>query len=198
MYNKLKEFLSKYVKLNYFEWLIIKKKSRILKFKKKEIIHFAGEVCNKAYFVNSGILRGFIIDKKGNDYTWHIFFNDEYSKLSNLFAIDYESFLHSTPSKLYIEVLSDCEVIEFKKKDVDFIFNNTKAGQKLRCIFAEEAYSTLHNYIISYTVDSSEDKLAYFISHSAHWFDLVPQHYIATHLGMRPQSLSRLKKKLKK
>lgn len=122
MYNKLKEFLSKYVKLNYFEWLIIKKKSRILKFKKKEIIHFAGEVCNKAYFVNSGILRGFIIDKKGNDYTWHIFFNDEYSKLSNLFAIDYESFLHSTPSKLYIEVLSDCEVIEFKKKGCRFYF----------------------------------------------------------------------------
>lgn len=196
MYDKLKSFLSKYVKLNKLEWMIIKNRSKVVKFKKKEIIHFAGDICQKAYFVNSGLLRGYIIDKKGNEYTWHIFFNDEYAKLSNVFVLDYESFLNNTPSKIFIEVLKDCELIEFDKKDVDFIFNHTKTGQKLGRLFAEEAYSTLHNYIISYTIDTAEDKLLYFLSHSAHWFDLVPQHMIATHLGIRPQSLSRLKKKL--
>jgi len=197
VHTKLKKFLMQYVSFNKLEWFIIKSRAKVLKFKKKEIIHYAGDICTKAYFVNSGLLRGYIVDENGKDYTWHIFFNDEYAKLSNLFAFDYESFINQTKSKITIEVLEDCEVLEFKKKDVDFIFNYSKRGEKLGRLFAQEAYSTLHNYIISYTIDNAEEKLIYFLSHSAHWFDLVPQHMIATHLGIRPQSLSRLKKELK-
>ncbi len=194
MYEKLRAFLERYVQLNSVEWEVFKRLGKVRRFSKGEVIHRAGEVCRSVYFVNSGLLRAYIINERGQDYTWHIFFNNDKAIQSNLLVVDYESFIHATPSKMSIEVLEDCELIEFSKRSVDFLFSFSKTGCRLGLLLSQEAYGILHNYIIYFATEDAKSRFEFFMSHSAHWFDLVPQHMIATHLGIRPQSLSRLKR----
>jgi len=192
MYKKLKIFLEKYLTLKNHEWLFIKNIAKIRKYKKGEIIHQSGTVCKYLCFINTGLARGYVINSKGLEYTWHIFFNDSRAKINNLLVVDYDSFLNSIESKITIEALKDSELLCFSKESIDLLLK-TKAGMLLGLKLTQESYSILHNYIISYATQSAEERFETFMKHSSCWFDFVPQYYIATHLGITPQSLSRLK-----
>ena len=191
--QKLKKFLDSIKKLKKSEWLFLKTLASYKKVKKGEVILKAGDVCNNIYFVCSGLLRGYIINKDGRDYTWHIFFNNEFAIQSNLWAVDYESFLKKTKSKITIEVLKDSELLVFSRNKIEMVFK-THIGAVLGMIISQEAYCILHNYVISYVTEEAIDRFRNFMRTSSHWFDLVPQKYIATHLGIAPESLSRLKR----
>ena len=111
MYTKYKKFMNQYISFNYIEWSILKSKLQILHYKKGDIIHHIDDISDKLMFINSGLARAYIIDENGKDYTWSIFFNDKNSHMTNLFLVDYESFINQTPSKLTIDAIEDCEVI---------------------------------------------------------------------------------------
>lgn len=116
--------MQQYISLNSIEWNIVKSKLKIVHYKKDDIIHNIGDVCTKLIFINYGLSRGFIIDENGKDNTWSIYFNDKNSHMTNLFVVDYESFINQTASKLEIVALEDCEVVVTSFKDVQFLYNN--------------------------------------------------------------------------
>ena len=111
MFSRYKIFMQQYISLNFIEWNIVKSKLKIEYYKKGDTIHNVGDISTKLMFINSGLARGFIIDENGKDNTWSIYFNDENSHMTNLFAVDYESFINQTTSKLEIAALEDCEVV---------------------------------------------------------------------------------------
>jgi len=194
MYTKYKKFMNQYISFNYIEWSILKSKLQILHYKKGDIIHHIGDISDKLMFINSGLARAYIIDENGKDYTWSIFFNDKNSHMTNLFLVDYESFINQTPSKLTIDAIEDCEVIVINYKDLEFLYNNTKRGDRFGRLMAEEAYSYLHTRVIERESKSAKERFKEFIKKTPHLLDKVPQYHIATFLGITPQHLSRLKK----
>jgi hypothetical protein len=145
-------------------------------------------------FINSGLARGYIIDENGKDHTWSIYFNDKNSLMINLFVVDYESFLNQTKSKLCIDTMEDCEVVVIDYKDVQFVYKNTKKGDKFGRLMSDEAYSYLHNFIIQRQTTSAKERFEEFMKHTPYLLTKVPQYHIATLLGITPQHLSRLKK----
>lgn len=186
--------MNQYISFNYIEWSILKSKLQILHYKKGDIIHHIGDISDKLMFINSGLARAYIIDENGKDYTWSIFFNDKNSHMTNLFLVDYESFINQTPSKLTIDAIEDCEVIVINYKDLEFLYNNTKRGDRFGRLMAEEAYSYLHTRVIERESKSAKERFKEFIKKTPHLLDKVPQYHIATFLGITPQHLSRLKK----
>ncbi len=105
MFTKYKKFIDKYVSLNQIEWALFKSKVKMFHHKKGEIIHYAGDVCTKLMFINYGIIRAYIIDINGKDYTWNICFNDTNSKMTNVYVVDYDSFVNQSQSKISFEDL---------------------------------------------------------------------------------------------
>ena len=194
MFSKYKEFIQQYVSLNSIGWNIVKSKLKIEYYKKGDIIHNIDDICSKLIFINSGLARGYIIDENGKDHTWSIYFNDKNSHMTNLFVVDYESFLNQTKSKLCIEALEDCEVVVTDYKDVQFLYNNTKKGDRFGRMMSEEAYKYLHNFIIQRQTTSAKERFEEFINTTPHLLEKVPQYHLATFLGITPQHLSRLKK----
>jgi len=196
-YRQFKEFIEAKVALNFLEWNIIKSKLKIKHYKKGEIIHNIGDVSKELMFINSGLARAYILDENGKDNTWAIYFNDANSHMTNLFVTDYESFTNQSESKLAIDALEKCEVVCVAHKDVDFLYNNTKKGDRFGRLMNQEAYVYLHNLIILRQTTSAKERFEIFIQETPHLLEKVPQYHIATFLGVTPQHLSRLKKEYK-
>jgi len=197
MFSKYKAFIEKYIPLNFIEWGIMKSKLKIMHFKKGDIIHNIDSVASKLMFINSGLARAYIIDENGKDNTWSIFFNDKNAHMTNMFVVDYDSFINQIPSKLAIDALEDCEVVATEFKDVQFIYDKTKKGDRFGRLMAQEGYSYLHNFIITRQTKTAKERFEVFLNTTPHLLDKVPQYHIATLLGITPQHLSRLKKEYK-
>lgn len=197
MFSKYKEFILQHISLNSTEWNNLKSRLKIMHYKKGEIIHNIGSVCTKLMFINSGLARGYIIDENGKDHTWSIHFNDKNSHMTNLFVVDYESFINQTESKLCIDAIEDCELVVIDYKDVQFLYNNTKKGDRFGRLMSDQAYTYLHNIIIQRQTKSAKERFEEFVKTTPHLLEKVPQYHIATFLGITPQHLSRLKKEYK-
>ena len=197
MYKKYKNFIDRYISFNRIEWALFKSKLKIVHFKKGEIIHYAGDICTKMMFLNSGLARAYLLDENGKDFTWSIFFNDKNAEMINLFIVDYESFINQSPSKISIEILEDCEVVVANYADIQFLYNKLKKGERFGRLMSQEAYSYLHNYFITRQTYSAKERFDDFIDKTPYLLDKVPQYHIASLLGITPQHLSRLKKEHK-
>ncbi|MDH4944525.1 Crp/Fnr family transcriptional regulator [Sulfurimonas sp. C5] len=197
MFNKYKDFIKQHISFNLIEWKILESKLVIKKFKKSETILFQGDICNQIYFINSGLVRAYVIDENGKDFTWSVFYNDENAGVTNLFVIDYDSFLHQKAATINIEALEDTEVVAINYTDVQFLYNNFKKWERFGRLMTEAAYSYLHNQTIQRQTKSANERFELFMQETPHLLNKVPQYHIATFLGITPQHLSRLKKEYK-
>ncbi len=189
--------MDQYISFNLIEWNVFKTKLKVTHYKKGEIVHYAGDVMRDLHFINSGIVRAYIISDVGKDITWHIFFNDENSKMTNLYVTDYNSFSNQIPSSLSFEVLEDCTLFSTAYEDVQFLYNYQKKGNRFGRLMAEIAYTHVHNLFLSSLQDNATTRFERFMQETPYLLNKVPQYHIASMLGMEPQSLSRLKAKLK-
>jgi CRP-like cAMP-binding protein len=196
--NKFKNCIYDNTKLCEEEWKLLSKKSLIHKCKKGSIIHEMGEVCQYITYINTGVIRSYTIDSDGKDFTWDIHFNDENSDINNLFIVDLDSFYHQKKSRLYFEVIEDCEIIKITHKDISFFYNNYKWGSKLMQILFNTNSVRSQNLILDRLTKSAKDRYFNFIQNMPFLLEKVPQYHIASLLGITPQSLSRIKKKYTK
>lgn len=194
VYAKYKAFTEKYIRFNLIEWTLFKSKLTTSRHKKGEIIHYAGDICTHLHFINSGIARSYIINDEGKDHTWCIHFNDENAGLTNVYMVDYESFIQQSPSHLSIEILEETEIVSVAYKDVIFLYDTLKKGERFGRLMAESAYLYTHQHIIDRMSKNATQRFEEFMQNTPYLLEKVPQYHIATYLGIAAQSLSRLKK----
>lgn len=194
VFDQYRQFSSKYVSFNVLEWELLKSKLTVVDYKKGEIFHQAGDVCDHLMFINQGIVRAYVLSDSGDDYTWSIFFNDQDSEMTNVFVVDYESFISQSASRLHFEVLADCQLLALSQKDLQFLYKHAKKSERFGRLMAELAYSYTHNLVIDRMTKSAPERYVEFVEKTPYLLDKVPQYHIATLLGITPQSLSRIKK----
>lgn len=149
----------------------------------------ANEHINHGFFVESGLLRQFSIDKKGKEHT--ISFAPE-----NWFVTDRESVFFNEPSKYYIQAQEDSEVVL-----IDDNYEQSLAKQIPN--FNEFNIRLLHNNIrhMQERIDlllgaTAEERYMHFIKLYPDILLRVPQIMVASYLGITPESLSRVRKDL--
>jgi len=197
MLEKYKSFIMQYISFNIIEWNLLKSKLKIKEFQKGDTILHQGDICHELYFINSGLARGFVIDENGKDFTWSIFFNDKNAGMTNLFVTDYSSFLHQNHSAIHIEALEDTQIVALSYKDVQFLYDKLKKGERFGRLMCEEAYTYLQNIFLERQTKSAQERFEEFVQKTPFLLEKVPQYHIATFLGITPQHLSRLKKEYK-
>ena len=156
-------------------------------FERRKLISKPGKVTDEVYFINKGIVRVIIADQEGNEHTIH--FAPE-----NMFVTDYASFLQKTPSQYYIQAIEDTEVTVLPRAAVEWGYQNLRQGDRLGRLIAE-SYFVYHDERIKnmYAMTPKEryDSITQ-VFPDIH--NRVPQHMIASYLGVTPVPLSRLKK----
>ncbi len=157
-------------------------------FKKKSLISDDDRFIDEVYFIEKGILRVKIVDLEGREHTTHF-------AIENQFIADYNAFLTQKKSRYQLEAMEDTEVIVLPRKAIEWGYDNLEEGQKLGRLIAEYYFVYLDTRIQHlYTLSPIERyNLMSEIFPNIH--NRVPQHMIASYLGITPIHLSRIKKK---
>lgn len=194
--NRFKSYLSTITHLPEDEWDKIVDYLVVKEYSDGEMIHCQGEVFDKISFLNCGLARSYLIDHEGKDFTWSLHFNDHESNIKNLFITDYASFINLEPSQLYFEALADTEVIEIKKDDIDSLYAVSHFWANIGRMISERAYHFTHHRTLSLLSKTAKQRYKALLEENSSLLKIVPQYYIASYLGITPQSLSRIKKEM--
>ncbi|NBB22012.1 cyclic nucleotide-binding domain-containing protein [Runella sp. CRIBMP] len=158
------------------------------KLKRREVLIAEGDICRYAYFIKKGCLRYFH-NVDGEEITGQFFFE-------NGWYTDYESFLLQKPSKQNIDALEPTELILLPKSELLNLYITIPKFEKFGRIMAENAFLGLRNRTELLTQQSAEERYLRLMKERPKVIERVPQHYIASYLGIKPPSLSRIRKRI--
>jgi CRP/FNR family transcriptional regulator, anaerobic regulatory protein len=160
----------------------------VKQFKKKAFLLQEGKICNKISFINSGAMRVFY-NVEGVENTIQFFFADSW-------YTDYESFLTGQPALENMQALEPCEVVQFAKTDLYKLYTEHPIFERLGRIQAENAFMSLSKLNKMLTNEEPQERYLNLLKQRPELVDKIPQHYIASYLGIKPESLSRIRKRL--
>ena len=165
-------------------------KASIKTYKKGTLIQVRGEITSNAYFVKKGILRSYIIDSKGKE---HIFmFASEGWLIADIESQEFEQ-----PAELYIDCLEDTDVVIINRNclkeesmGVELIIKNMKLLYR--------RMGVLQRRVLMLMSSPALDRYNYFLETYPELPNRIPQHMIASYLGITPQALSTIRAKMAK
>ena len=147
----------------------------------------AGQYCNKLSFVQSGIFRISAIGN-GKEIT-------QWISTKGYFITDLSSFVFDVPARWTIQALSDSEIYTISKADYLKIGNLLPKWTELEKLFIIKCFTFLEDRIFSHLSMTAEERYQFFFERNQELFNSVPLQYIASMLGMTPETLSRIRKK---
>ncbi|SEW25026.1 Crp/Fnr family transcriptional regulator [Chitinophaga arvensicola] len=148
-----------------------------------------GQVCREAGFIEKGLIRYYNIKDSGEEVT--LDFGKE-----NDWTCNYESFLDHSPSLRNIECLEPTEILTLSYENLQRIYNEVKEGQKFGRLICEFLYLQAIKKLNSLYTDLPEQRYLHFVNDYPDLQQRVPQYYISSFVGVKPPSLSRIRKRL--
>ena len=188
MYDQILKRLSQFISLDKSEEEIFVSKLIVKNYKKKELILQEGDVCKYAYFINSGCLR-YYYNVEGQENTAQFFFE-------NGWYADYDSFLTGKPTKQYIETLEKSELLLLSSKDVQQLYIEIPKFERFGRMMAENAFLGIRQRSEMLENQTAEERYLTLMRERPKVFERIPQHYISSYLGIKPPSLSRIRKRI--
>lgn len=186
MFEQIEKSIARFISLNREEMAAFTNKLNHKQLDKKQYLIRDGQVCKEIYFINSGCLRYFyLVD--GEEKTTQFFFE-------NSWYTDYGSFLSGKPTDHFAETLEPTELLSIDKQDLEQLYTEVPRFEKYGRLMAENAYLGLRHRTKSLTNLSAAERYLNLIHERPRIFERIPQHYIASYLDMKPQSLSRIRK----
>lgn len=158
-----------------------------VRLKKKEFFTRQDEHCFFLAFVNLGCLRAFHTDQNGNEFTMYFAF-------LNWWTGDKTSFYSGTPSRYSVQALEETEIFRANKLNWEEALDKIPAFEKWYRVKTRKSYEATQQKIIDTQTETAEEKYLKLLKNSPEVVQRIPQHYIASYLGIKPQSLSRIRK----
>ncbi|NEU75612.1 Crp/Fnr family transcriptional regulator [Hassallia byssoidea VB512170] len=154
---------------------------------KGEFLFQAGDICEFVGFTLKGCLRTFLI-KDGKEFT--LFFHCERQTLG-----DYKSFQSSQPTSFFCQAIENSQVLLFNYQAM-LCFEEAPEGQRLLRLHAESLAFMLRDKLLSLFMDTPEERYLNLFKTEPQLLQRIPQYYLASYLGIEPESLSRLKRRV--
>jgi len=157
-------------------------------FKKGDHLLQAGSICRYIIFIETGLVR-YYINSDGEEHT--NYFNKE-----GEFVCDYMSFLPQVPSYVNIQALEDTTIFVISFNDIQQFYKEVEHGERFGRLGIEQVFVNVINQIKSLYTDPPEVRYGQFLSNFPDIGQRIPQYYIASYVGIKPQSLSRIRKRI--
>ena len=167
--------------------------SQIVKFfkpvqlKKGDYFLKTGMRANKLAFVQSGMLREFV-EIEGEEIT-------KWITSKGYFVVDLGSFVFGQSARWNIQALTDCELYLIDFVDYQSISQVIPKWLELEKMFITKCFSILEERVLQHLSMSAEERYNQLFEYNKELFNVVPLQYLASMLGMAPETLSRLRKK---
>lgn len=188
-FSALKAVLFSYYPLSEKTWLSFREICKYRQLKKNEILYPAGEVPSSYSFVYTGLFRIFIVDDKGNEYNKKFF--DEGKFPGAMTAL-----LKSEPSEFVIEALEDSTVIEIHFQKFRQLLLERDDLKMFQIHYLEKNWLLDKDAReVELVQEDAAQRYRRFLRQFPTLADRLPQYHIASHLGITPTQLSRIRKK---
>jgi CRP-like cAMP-binding protein len=188
MYEIITQSLRKLVDFTDEELFLFMQKLKPVTLKKYAFYLKKSQVCKGMVIIYKGGLRYFSRDEKG-DHTIGFAFEGEWLG-------DYESFLLQAPSPDFIEALEDTELFTLSYADMQALYQHSQRFEKFGRMIAENLFISTARNNRNLKTQSAEDRYLELLNTQPHIFERLPQHLIASYLGIQPPSLSRIRARL--
>ena len=152
-----------------------------------------GEVSKRSFYVEKGCLRVWY-NNNGKDVTFQFAFEQQVVSSA-------DSFIKGVPSLFTIESIEPCILYWIHKDDAQRMLKEMYEEPELRDFFINSVLERQFHYMqlfLSFIKDTPSQRYINLLKEHPHIVHRVPQHYIASYLGITPVSLSRIRNKLLK
>lgn len=187
--TQLIDYFSQRVTLTEAEKNLIAAAYSFMKLDKKKYLFEQGKRCVTEGFVVEGTLRIYYIDQKGLEHVLYFAFKDWW-------VGDIASFYSGEPSGLNAQALEDSWVLVIDPEKKNALFNAVPAIERMFRIISQKHLTVLQKRFLLTVSANAAERYQELIQRSPGIEQLVPQHQIASYLGILPESLSRMKKQL--
>lgn len=184
-------YFSKLLPLDSEEIEAVKKAFIERKIKRRQFILQEGDICKLNTFIVEGCFRMYFVDEKGKEH------NIQFA-VENWWIGDIGSFHSEEPSKLYIEAIENSVILQIKKQEqLDLFVNYPKFNQIFR-VFTENALVTYQKRVLQNISSTAEERYLDFVKRHPYFFNRISNVQIASFLGVTPEFLSTIRKKIAK
>ena len=156
-------------------------------FRRQETVSRVNAVPNEIYFINKGLIRVLITDNEGIEHTIHF-------ALENQFIADYSNFILKQPSMYCLQAVEETEVVVLPRSAIEWGYKHLTEGQKMGRLIAEFYFIYQDDRIKNLYARTPKQRYDSITEVFPNIHNRVPQHMIASYLGITPVHLSRLKK----
>jgi CRP-like cAMP-binding protein len=144
----------------------------------------------KLSFIKAGYLRIFAPNESGDKEI------TQWVSSQGMFITELSSLLFNTPSRFNIQALTDCELYTISQEDYKNIKEYVPNWPELEKLFISKCFITLENRVFEQISMSAEQKVSSLMENNSDIFLYVPLQYIASMLGITPETLSRVRRKM--
>ena len=191
MTKPLIDYLEKILPLDQEEKFIVEQAFNERKVKRKHFILQKGDICKHHTFVVEGCFRMYMLDEKGKEHNLQFAIEDWW-------ITDIGSFYTEEPSRMYIEAVENSVILQLKKDDqIKYFDENLKFNRIFRAL-TENALVSAHRRILENISASAEERYLDFSTRYPYLFNRISNVQIASYLGVTPEFLSTIRKKIVK
>jgi CRP-like cAMP-binding protein len=180
--------LSRFVTLEPHEVQAILELFTSRKFRKHQYIAQEGDFVRHENFIVKGLTRTYEVDEKGQEHITQFGIEDWW--IGDIYA-----FLTQTPTRINIDCLEDTEVMQITRANQELLFERVPKMERHFRIMIQNAYVASISRISSTLTKSAAQRYEEFKDRYPHIEQRVPNHQVASYLGITPQSLSRIRSK---
>jgi CRP-like cAMP-binding protein len=188
-WSLLRTFIDNKAEFSEEEFSELKQCLVIKQFKKNEIILHQGEVCNFVGFINKGLLRSHYDDDSGKEITTKFFFE-------NCLFTYVEGFMDNSPSNKTFAAMEETEVLVLKKQHLYSLFEKIPNLEKMFGVILLEDLKSIMTTEEEKRNESPQTRYLSFQKQFPIAFNRIPLKYLASFLGIEPQSLSRIRNRM--
>ncbi len=170
------------------DWHYLKQTLTVQTLQKGTALIRNGDICRQVSFINKGLLRLYYLADGKEVATGFV--------PENNYVSCYASFLTSQPSSENIDVLEDCELINLSFTDMQTLYNTRPVFERFGRKIAEQLFILISSQTTRLLSLSPEERYQYVIRNQPYIIQRVPQYMIASYIGITPEHLSRLRKKM--
>lgn len=157
--------------------------------RKGDVFNQVGTVCKYLAFIQKGLYRIYKTDvKTGVEQNLYFFREEE-------FLVSIRSFLTQTGCEYTIEALEDSEIVQISHHDLLQVYAKSHAWERFGRKLAEQHFLFLQERTESLLTQSAEERYEALLSRFPDIMNRVPLYHIASYLGIKGPSLSRIRKK---
>lgn len=189
MYQQVIQAIENIIPLEAAEKTFITSLFQLKQYDREDYFLREGQVCKAVGFINRGLVRYYATDANGEEQVYD--FGKEYN-----FVCNYSSFLDHSPSASNIQFMEDGEMLCISYEDLQRLYAGVKQGERFGRLVCEQLYVYAIKKIASLYADSPEQRYLQFQEDYPDLQQRIPQYYVSSFVGVKPPSLSRIRKRM--